>query len=242
MMSTRWSVVMAERPATFWVGLAMISVLPVVAQSQTVSQSLTLNVNGHQAQVPITQMNGHSYVEVQALARAANGTISYQGNAMQLSFPGSGVDAQNAEQPSAPAAAQPAPQNVGFSKGFMTAAIEAMAEVREWRSVLTNGVANGYPIANLGLGNYRAQAAQSLRLAGVAVSTDSDQQAMALITNEFENMRKLSDKYLASAQNMNYIEPDSVAKDPLDKQIIGCARSLSAMAASGQFYDDGSCH
>jgi hypothetical protein len=30
--------------------------------------------------------------------------------------------------------------------------------------------------------------------------------------------------------------------DPLDQQILNCARSLAAMAASGQFVDDGSCH
>jgi hypothetical protein len=30
--------------------------------------------------------------------------------------------------------------------------------------------------------------------------------------------------------------------DPLNEQILSCARALAAMAASGQYVDDGSCH
>jgi len=32
-----------------------------------------------------------------------------------------------------------------------------------------------------------------------------------------------------------------MANDPLNKKIINCAHSLAAMAANGQFVDDGSC-
>lgn len=117
-----------------------------------------------------------------------------------------------------------------------------MAAIREWRSVLSNGVANGYPIASLGLPSYRAESAQAVRLAGVAATTDSDRSAAQLVNNEFENMRKLNDKIMAKAQSMSYIDPDAIKTDPLDQQIIACARSLSAMATSGQYVDDGSCH
>jgi len=41
---------------------------------------------------------------------------------------------------------------------------------------------------------------------------------------------------------MTYIAPDALENDPLDKKIVNCAHSLGAMAASGQFHDDGSCH
>jgi hypothetical protein len=197
---------------------------------------LTLNLNGVQSQVAVTQMNGHTYVEVTALARAANGTISFLANkAMVLTVPGTGTG-------SATSAAEAPAATPGFSKEFMKAGIEAMAVIREWRSVLSNGVANSYPVASLGLPNYRAQAAQSVRLATVAVNTDADRSAAQLVTNEYENMRKLSDKILAQGQSLSYIEPDAVTNDPLDQQIIACARSLAGMATSGQFVDDGACH
>jgi hypothetical protein len=231
---------MRERPVTFWIGLALVLIVPVVMLGQSGARSLTLNLNGQQSQVPITQMNGRSYVDVEALARASNGTISFQGGQTVLTVPGGTGGAASSSAASSDQSAPPA--NAGFSKEFMRAAIEAMSQVREWRSVLTNGVANGYPVKDLGLANYRVAAQQSLRLASLAANTDSDRSAFQLMTNEYQNMKNLSDKILASAQNMNYIEPDAVSKDPLDQQIITCARSLAAMASSGQFVDDGSCH
>jgi len=54
-------------------------------------------------------------------------------------------------------------------------------------------------------------------------------------------MQRLSSKVLAARKNMNYLAPDALKGDPLDAQILNCARSLAAMAASGQFQEDGSC-
>ncbi len=150
---------MRNRPVTTALLLGIV-LLPLLALSQATKPSLTLSLNGQQSQVAVTQMNGHSYVEVTALARAANGTLSFQGNNMLLTVPGNGTSGP-------PAAAAPTtdtsapPANPGFSKDFMRAGIEAMAAIREWRSVLSNGVANGYPIASLGLPNYRADAPTS---------------------------------------------------------------------------------
>jgi hypothetical protein len=222
-------------------------VLPALTLSQSAPQSLTLDMNGQQAQLPVTQMNGRNYVEVEALARAANGSVSFQGNAMRLTLGGgrngtSNNAATNGGSSNDASAQQSPAANPGFSKEFVRSGIELMAAIREWRSVLSNGVANGYPIASLGLGNYQAQAQQSLRMASTVVTTDSDRSAYQLLANEYANMKKMSDKYIAKAQNMNYIDPDSVKNDSLDQSIINCAHSLAAMASSGQFNDDGSCH
>jgi small-conductance mechanosensitive channel len=124
----------------------------------------------------------------------------------------------------------------------MRAGIEVMAVIREWRGALVNAVQNGYPVTDAFVANYRGQASTNLRLASVAASTDSDHNAFQLVSNEFDNMQKLSNKILAARKNMNYLAPDALKGDPLDQQILSCARSLAAMAASGQFQDDGSCH
>jgi hypothetical protein len=237
--------IMRERPTSVCVALAIAMILPVLVLSQSAPQSLTLDMNGKQAQLPVTQMNGRNYVEVEALARAANGSVSFQGNAIRLTLGGQGNGGANnaASQSSSAQNAPPAPTaNPGFSREFVRSGIEFMSSIREWRSVLTNGVANGYPIANLGLGYYQAQAQTALRMASTAIVTDSDSSVYALLNNEFANMKKLSDKFIAKAQNMNYIDPDSVKNDPLDQSVINCAHSLAAMASSGQFNDDGSCH
>jgi hypothetical protein len=226
------------------VTLVFAMILPLLALSQSAPQNLTLEMNGQQAQVPVTQMNGRNYVEVEALARAANGSVSFQGNAMRLTLgAGGGGASNNPPPPSSESSSQPAPAaNPGFSKQFLQAGIEFMGAIREWRSVLSNGVSNGYPIASLGLGFYQGQAQQSLRMASTTVVTDSDRSAYQLLANVFATMKKLSDKYIAKAQNMNYIDPDSMKNDSLDQSIVNCGHSLAAMASSRQFSDDGSCH
>src|SRR3984885_9623203 len=87
-----------------------------------------------------------------------------------------------------------------------------------------------------------APAAKNLRLASVAATTDSDRNALRLLSKELDHMQELSNRILTARRNLSYISPDSVKKDPLDQKILKCARSLAAMAASGEFQDEGSCH
>jgi hypothetical protein len=81
-----------------------------------------------------------------------------------------------------------------------------------------------------------------IRLVSVAASTDSDRDALGLLTNEFDNMQNLSDKITELRKSMDYIAPDTLNEDPLDQRILNCAHSLASMAVGGQFQDDGSCH
>jgi hypothetical protein len=42
--------------------------------------------------------------------------------------------------------------------------------------------------------------------------------------------------------SLTYIAPDALQNDELNQRIITCGHFLGAMAASGQFSDDASCH
>lgn len=203
--------------------------LPAFPQAQP---SGTLVISGQPGQTPILQINGRSCVDIEALARLINGSLSFKGNQVTLTLPGSGDSTP-------PPASQP---TSAFSKDFVRAGIEEMSVIREWRSALMNAVQNGYPVTDAFMASYRGQASTSLRLASVAASTDSDRSAFQLLSNEFDNMQKLSNKALAARKDMNYISADALKDDPLNQQILSCARSLAAMASSGQFQDDGTCH
>ena len=203
--------------------------------SQAVQQSGVLIVSGQPGQARVVQINGKSYVDIEALARITNGSLSFGGNQITLTLPSSAAIAAT------PASASQS-ANSGFSKDFMRAGIEAGSTIREWRTALSSAVQNGYPVTADFVAGYRSQAATNLRLASVAASTDSDRNAFQLLSNEFDNMQKLSNKILAARQDMSYISADALKDDPLNQQILNCARSLAAMAASGQFQDDGSCH
>jgi hypothetical protein len=215
--------------------LAALLVMPGLGWSQAVQQNGIFVVNGQPGQAPVLQIAGKSYVDIEALARLTNGSLSFKSNQVTLTLPASAA--------SAPATADQAsqPSSSGFTRNFMKAGIEAGSTIREWRTALSSAVQNGYPVTDDFVARYRDQSVTSLRLASVAVSTDSDRSAFQLLSNVFDKMQKLSNKIVAARQNMNYISGDALRDDPLNQQILNCARSLASMAASGQFQDDGSC-
>jgi hypothetical protein len=216
-------------------------VMPGIALPQGTNQNQTLIINGQSTQVPVIQVNGRSYVDLAALARAVNGSLSFAGNQIALSVTfGAATSAPSASALPPAAAPTPAP-NPGFSKGFLNAGIEQMATVREWHTALASAIQNGYPLTANMLAPYRVQATTNLRLASVAVSTDSDRSAFQLLNNVFQNMAKLADKYVAARANMDFISPDALQNDSLNQRLVACGHSLASMAASGQFVDDSSC-
>lgn len=213
--------------------LALLTLTSLLG-AQAAQQRLSLFIHGLPGQMEVLQVNGKSYVEVEALARFISGSVGFSGNEITLTLP-----------PSFPAA--PVPEGAGppgipaFSKEFIKAGIEEMSVIREWRSALVNAVQNGYALTDEFVAAYQNQASTNLRLASVAVSTDGDRSAYQLLSKEFDSMQKLSNKVLSARKNMNYIPPDALKGDALDQKILSCARSLASMAATGQFLDDGSC-
>src|SRR5215813_10051705 len=213
----------------------LVCILFVIATGIAHSQKKTLVVQGHSGQAPVIDSDGKSYVDIQALASLTNGSLSFNGNQITLSLQGAPAN-QSASQPASQ------PESQGFSKGFLSAGIEAMSEIREWRMALQSAVRYGFPPNSDWVNRYHNAATSSVRQASVAASTDSDRSAAQLISMELNHMQQLSDKYISARNSMTYIAPDAVEKDPLDQKIVNCAHSLSAMAAGGQFHDDGSCH
>ena len=216
----------------WWVLITLLGVSALVL-SQAGQQNGTLLISGHTGQVPVVQINGRSYADIEALARLANGTLKFSANQIILTLPDSAVDS--------PATPPEAAANPGFSKEFMKAGIEEMTVIREWRSTLINAVQNGFPLTDDIVARFRGQAVASDALTSAAASTDSDQNAYQLVSKVLDKTQKLSDKVLAARKNLNYISADTLKNDPLFQQILNCTHSLSSMAASGQFQDDGSC-
>jgi hypothetical protein len=220
---------------------ALSLIMPGNGFSQNANQNRTLIINGQSTQVSVIQVNGRSYVDLEALASAVNASLSSAGSQIAFSVPLGSATAAPASTTARPASSAAPASNSGFSKGFLNAGIEEAATLREWHTALASAIQNGYPVTDGIVAPYRAQATTNLRLTSIAVSTDSDRNAYQLLSNEFQNMVKLTDKYVAARSNMNYISPDALQNDDLNRRFVACGRSLGAMAASGQFVDDGSC-
>jgi hypothetical protein len=212
--------------------LPMLVLMPVFALALAAQQTRTLIVTGHAGELTVVEMGGRSYVEVEGLARLAKGSLSFNGSQIILTLPGASVPV--------PATIEPSPS--GFSKDFIRAGIEEMAVIREWRSTLRDAVQQGYPVTGSWMDSYQTRAEQNLRLVSLAATTESDRNAFQLLTNELNNMKTLSDRFVQANKSRTHIPNDSLNSDPLDQRILNCAHSLAAMAASGQFADDGSCH
>ncbi|MGC1417639.1 MAG: hypothetical protein WA817_20280 [Candidatus Acidiferrum sp.] len=192
-------------------------------------QNRTFTVAGHSGEIPVAEIGGRYYVEIEALARLSNGSLSFAANQIILTLPSS-----NAGIPSTSAA--------GFTKEFLRAGIEQMSDIREWRSTLVSAVQRGFPITSDWMKSFSDRAQHNLRLASLAASSESDRSAFQLLTNEFNSMKQLSDRFVKANESRTYIRTDALDNDPLDRRILNCGRSLAAMTANGQFVDDGSCH
>jgi hypothetical protein len=155
---------------------------------------------------------------------------------MVLTLPSAGLEAQVG------AAAASQPVATGFTKEFLKAGIEQMSAIGEWRSTLTNAVQKGFPITEDWTTGFSRRAQQNLRLVSVAASSESDRSALQFLTNEFNNMKALSDRFLEANRSRTYIPTNALDNDPLDQRISKCGHALAAMAANNQFVDDASCH
>ncbi|HTA47160.1 MAG TPA: hypothetical protein VK789_32175 [Bryobacteraceae bacterium] len=204
--------------------------LPGLALPLFAQQTDSLSVAGQAGSARVVQVDGHNYVEVEGFARLTNAAISFRGNQIVITLP----DFNKNPPVSAPAPA-------GFSKDFVTAGVEAMAEQREWHAALKNAIERRYPLAESWLSNLRAKAQQALRIASVSTSTAADKDALPFLTSQLNNMGKLSDKYLKMSLSRTYIDSNSFNKDALNQKIVACTHALASMATANQFVDDGSC-
>ena len=212
--------------------LAAILLLPLLILVAQETRSLL--IGGPQGQTRVIQVQGKNYVEVDEVARITGGTLRFVGNQIILTLPESDRPAQATES---------APQPVaGLSRPFLTGGIETMREILEWHAALKDAIERGYPLSDTWFGNYRRQIRSSLAQTQAAASTDLDQKTFPLLTNEFNTMNDLTDKYLKIAVSRDYLAPNSLDSDPLNQQLLACWQSLASMASSNQFVDDGSCH
>jgi len=85
--------------------LLSLSLILLLSLSAFAQQTLTLIVAGQPGQIPIVQMNGKSYVDIDALARLTNSSVSIKGNQVILTPTGSAPSKLAADhEPSAPTA------------------------------------------------------------------------------------------------------------------------------------------
>jgi hypothetical protein len=219
---------MSIRKSRVLAGLVLGAGLAIAQTASKDVKETTFVLKGYSGQVPVVQVNGKAFVEVESLARLTNGSLTFQGSQITLTLA--------AAAPAIPAV-KPA-----LSKGFLAVAVEELNLIRDWRADLLKAIQNNIPLTEDWADGCARNARSKLALAGAAASRDSDREVFALVTNEFNNMKKLSDQYVSMHKNLAYIPPDSLDNDALNQQVLNCGHELATLAASGQAQDIPVCH
>jgi len=221
--------------------LFLIALMCDVISAQVKTENKTLMVNGKSGKATLVQFNSRTYVDLESLVRIANGSLAFQGDEITLTLPGTETIAPAATHEPV----QPANQ-AGLTQNFMIAGIETIAAMREWASTMANAIQHGYEVTDSWVADYRAKAANSLRQAGASASTDSDRNALQLLTNEFQSVDSWSNELVEAKKNMDTAKyatsSDALRNEPLSQKIINCGHFLGTMLGSAEFKDDPSCH
>ena len=155
-----------------------------------------------------------------------------------LTLPASPVTASTGNSATVPVA------ETGLSKPFVNSAIETLFSMREWASTLSVMMSKGYPIAD-SISDYRARTAKDFALANASASTESDRNALQLLTYEFNELKSWSENLMKEKNSMNAakytMSPDALINDPSSQKLLHCWQFLGPMLASGRFEDNGSC-
>jgi len=210
------------------------------AQGTSPAQSApekVLVVNGKIVEAKVRQIDGRSYVDIEALAQATNGAVTVEPTRIVLTIPAPETGAAPAT-----ATAQAAP---GLSRDFASSAIAEVAEMREWRGVLRTMVTYGLAVSGAWDQDYRERVDEGLRQTTLAASTDEDRSALQLLKNESAILTGWANEVMTARQSLNgskTVDPNALQNDPALAKITNCSRFLNSMLVSGTYSDDGSCH
>jgi hypothetical protein len=209
----------------------LLSLAGVVYAQRTINRKLI--VNGKTVSAAVVQLNGHFYLDVETLAQITNGAVTVDPNQIALTIPNSNADAT---------IPQPAP---GLSKEFASAALESVAEMKEWKGALATMVTYGLAVDGTWAQTYQDRVHTSLGQATVAASTNSDHSALRLLNAEYTNLANWATGVMAERQALNgarTVDPNSLQNDPQLTKITNCGRFLNSMLVSRAFAENANCN
>lgn len=202
----------------------------------------TLIVNGKPAG-NVKRMDGHSYVDVETLAQATNGSVTIGPDRVVLTIPTPQASGAASEGNPSPAS-EPPPQE-GLTRGFASQAIGVLAEMREWRGAIGTILKYNTPVVGGWPQDYRDRVKASVDQLSVSAGNADDDSAMQLLRNEFSNLSQWAGNVVATRENLdatNSVRPDALQSDPVLTRISECSRFLNSMLVSGTFADNPNCH
>jgi hypothetical protein len=215
--------------------LALVLTLSGMLFAQSTNK--TLVVNGKTAGAGVRQINGRLYIDLETLAQATNAVFTVEPHRVVLTLPPSDAGA---------VASDDSEQNSQkLSRDFSSAAISALAAMREWRVAVRAMVLYGLAVSETWVQTYHRQTLDALEQASVAASTEADKNALQLLRNEADMITAWANQVEADRQQLNaekVVDPNALKDDPTLAKSQKCSQFLNSMVLSGTYDDDPSCH
>jgi len=224
-------------PYSFLFGLVLACAGMLFAQT---TSDRSFIVNG-KAMGKVVQIGGHSYVDLETVVQITNGVIAIEPTRILLNT----AAAEPISDPGPRSSVAPVSPPPGLSREFARAAIAELAEMREWRGAIGTILTYGAPVVGDWPQDYHDRVSANLNLAAVAATTASDQDALQLLRNDFDNLAQWADGVVATRNSLNAtrtVTPNFMQNDPTLAKISDCSRFLNSMLVSGSFADNSSCH
>src|ERR1700688_4295839 len=220
----------------FVVYLVVALALSGMLFAQSTSNKI-LVVNGKTAGTPVRIINGRLYIDLETLAQATNAVFTVEPRRVVLNIPPSDAGAVATDDS--------AQNSQRLSRDFSSAAISALAAMREWRVAVRAMILYGLAVSDTWVQAYHQQTLDALRPAGVVASTEADKNALQLLSNEADMMTAWANQVDAARQELNgarTVDPNALKDDQTLAKIQRCSQFLNSMVLSGTFNDDPSCH
>jgi hypothetical protein len=201
------------------------------------STNKTLVVNGKTAGAGVRQINGRLYVDLEALAQATNAVFTVEPRRVVLNIPPSDAGAVATDDS--------AQNSQRLSRDFSSAAISALAAMREWRVAVRAMILYGLAVSETWVQAYHQQSMDALQQASVVASTEADKNALQLLRNEGDMMTAWANQVESDRQQLNgekVVDPNALKDDTTLAKIQKCSQFLNSMVLSASFNDDPNCH
>ena len=228
---------MTKRPSfRFVLYLALVLALSGMLFAQGTSTKI-LVVNGKTAGVGVRQINGRLYVDLEALAQATNAVFTVEPRRVVLNIPPSDAGAVATDDS--------AQNSQRLSRDFSSAAISALAAMREWRVAVRAMILYGLAVSETWVQAYHQQSMDALQQASVVASTEADKNALQLLRNEGDMMTAWANQVESDRQQLNgekVVDPNALKDDTTLAKIQKCSQFLNSMVLSASFNDDPNCH
>jgi hypothetical protein len=241
MKTQRNLIFLSTTKAVLLIGIVLSLAGVILAQSDA-APGKVLVVNGKSAGMVAREIDGITYVDVEALAQAMRGSVIIERKRIVLTIPTTRSAAAEASIPNVDTSL---PVVHGLSTDFRRAAISELGEIREWRGAVTAMISYGLAASDAATKDYHDLCEDGLNQAAVVATTDADHSAMRLLKNEFDNMAAWANQILAERKVLNgarTVSANALQNDRALATITACGRFLNTMIVGGVYSDDSSCH